>query len=273
MLKIALVIFREMLEISLILGIVFASTSSIKNSRVYIIAGMMGGFIGAAILAFFITTISSSMSGYGEEIIDVAIIMVTVIVVGTTAIWVKNSGYEINNKLKKLVNVEDDSQKPKVMLLLVVATTIFRESTEIVLYLHALASAYNVSTTDYIMGFILGTFAGVGAAIGVNYSMSKIGVKYLFKVSFILLALVAASLASEAAGILTSVGIVSFLSDTIWDSEDFISDFSLIGKILKILVGYNSKPNGLQIIFYLGTLLFVYIGSKLGKKQNVKIAG
>lgn len=271
MFKIALVIFREMLEISLILGIVFASTSSIKNSKIYITAGIMTGFIGAALLAFFINNLSSSMSGYGEEIIDVAIIMVTVVVVGTTAIWVKNSGDGLSNRVKKLANTEDDSQKPKVMLLLVVATTIFRESTEIVLYIHALASAYTISTTDYVVGFAMGTFAGIAAAVAVSYSLSKVGVKYLFKVSFILLALVSASLASEAAGILTSVGIVDFLSTPIWDSEDFISDFSLVGKILKILVGYNSKPNGLQIIFYLGTLLFVYIGSNLGKKQNVKI--
>ena len=69
---------------------------------------------------------------------------------------------------------------------------------------------------------------------------------------------------------------VDILSMPIWDSEEFIPDFSLVGRILKMLIGYNAKPNGLQVIFYVVTLLLIYIASKLGaskvgKGQNVKI--
>lgn len=275
MMKVALVIFREMLEISLILGIVSAATKSVKNSRIYIVAGIMGGFICSAIVAFFITRLTSSLSGYGEEMMDVAIIMITVLVVGSMAIWVKNSGARFNEKVGKL-SAQDDSLSARVMLVLVVATTVFREGTEIVLFIHAIASAYTLESTDYAIGFAVGMIAGVGAAVAISYGLSRIAVKYLFKVSFVLLSLVAASLASEAAGILTSLGMVDILSMPIWDSEEFIPDFSLVGRILKMLIGYNAKPNGLQVIFYAATLLLIYIASnlgasKVGKGQNVKI--
>ena len=276
MMKVALVIFREMLEISLILGIVSAATISVKNSRVYIVAGIMGGFICSAIVAFFITRLTSSLSGYGEEMMDVAIIMITVLVVGSMAIWVKNSGARFIEKVGKLSAQSDDSLSARAMLVLVVATTVFREGTEIVLFIHAIASAYTLESTDYAVGFAIGMIAGVGAAVAISYGLSRIAVKYLFRVSCVLLSLVAASLASEAAGILTSLGMVDILSMPIWDSEEFIPDFSLVGRILKMLIGYNAKPNGLQVIFYVVTLLLIYIASKLGaskvgKGQNVKI--
>ena len=156
MIKIALVIFREMLEISLILGIVSAATRSVKNSGVYIVSGIMVGFICSAILAFFITRLSSSLSGYGEEMIDVAIIMITVLVVGTMAIWIKNAGTKFNTQLGELSAQSDNSLYARIMLVLVVASTVFREGTEIVLFIHAIASAYTLESTDYAVGFVIG---------------------------------------------------------------------------------------------------------------------
>jgi high-affinity iron transporter len=113
--------------------------------------------------------------------------------------------------------------------------------------------------------------AGIGTAIAISYGLSRIAVKYLFSVSFVLLSLVAASLAAEAAGILTSVGIVDFLATPMWDSGNYISDFSMVGKILKMLIGYNSKPNGLELMFYFITLALIYGASKLGKGKHAKI--
>jgi len=271
MLQIALVIFREMLEISLILGIVLAATRSIKQSRIYITAGIMGGFISASMLAFFLNNLGSYFKGFGEEIVDVTIIMVTVFVVGSTAIWVRHAGEKFNKKVDKIVNESDDSLYAKIMLVLVVMTAMFREGTEIVLFIHAIASSGELNPTDYAVGFSIGMIGGVGTAIAISYGLSQIAVKYLFKVSFVLLALVAASLAAEAAGILTSTGIVDFLAAPMWDSEDYVSDSGIVGKVLKMLIGYNSKPNGLEMMFYATTLFFIYVASKLGKRKNAKI--
>ena len=259
MLQIALVIFREMLEISLILGIVLTATRSIKKSRIYISAGIMGGFICASLLALFINNLASYFSGFGEEIVDVTIILVTVFVVASTALWVRRTGSKFNKKIDKIVNELDDSFYARSMLVLVVMTAMFREGTEIVLFIHAKAASGMLSPTDYVGGFAIGIVAGIGSAIAISYGLSRIAVKYLFQVLFVLLALVAASLASEAAGKLTSLGIVDLLSEPMWDSGDYISDYSLAGKVLKMLIGYDSKPNGLELVFYVGTLLLIYI--------------
>ena len=75
MFKIALVVFREFLEISMVLGIICAATKSIQNSTLYITAGIMSGIIAAALLAFFITKLTFSFSGLGEEYLDVQTII------------------------------------------------------------------------------------------------------------------------------------------------------------------------------------------------------
>ena len=268
MFKIALVIFREMLEISLILGIVLAATKTMPKSRLYIMAGMVGGVICSVVPIFLITHLATMFS---EEIADVIIIMVTVLFIAITAIWIKNSGTKLGKKVSKIK--DSTNNRAGIMLIMVVAATILREGTEIILFIQAISSAYEYSSTDYAIGFMIGIFGGVASAIFISYGLGRMTVKYLFTISFVLLSLIAASLASEAAGILTSLGIVDILSIPMWDSSYFISDFSVTGKILRMLVGYNSQPNGLQLLFYIATLFVIYIGSKLGKGKNVKVTG
>ena len=231
----------------------------------------MGGFVCAALLAFFLNNLAPYFSGFGEEIVDVAIILITVLVVSSTAIWVKHAGSRFHKKIDKIANESDNSFYARAMLILVVMTAMFREGTEIVLFIHATATSGMRTPTDYAAGFAIGMLAGIGTAVAISYGLNRIAVKYLFSVSFTLLALVAASLAAEAAGILTSLGIVDFLSEPMWDSGDYISDYSLVGKVLKMLVGYNSKPNGLEVMFYIVTLSLIYVASKLGKGKNAKI--
>lgn len=273
MFKIALVVFRECLEISMVLGIICAATKSIQNFVIYITAGIMSGIITAAILAFFITKLTSSFSGFGEEFVDVGIIMLTVVIIGVTAIWVKKYAANMHNKMSDLSNKMERGTTPKIILTAVVATTILREVTEMILYMHALAVSSEFSPTDYILGFGSGIIMGIAVSVGIYYGLSKIALKYLFSISFKLLVLVASSLAAEAAGILTSIGYLDVGNEPLWDSSWLISDSSMIGQVLKMLVGYNAQPNAMQIIFFVITAVFIFTSAKLGeRKRNVKIA-
>lgn len=268
MFQIALVVFRECLEISMILGIISAATQIIQNSVLYIIAGTMSGIIAASCLAFVISNFYISLGGFGDEILNVSIIFATVIVVGLTAIWVNNYSHQISGKMKDLTSEIEKGMAPKIMVTFVVGTTIFREVAEIILYVGGIASAMpHLEPLDYLTGFLIGVGGSVLVSVAIYYGLSKVAVKYLFKVSFFMLILIAASLASEAAGILTSIGWWGFYNDPLWDSSWLISDFSFAGKILKTLIGYNSKPNILQVIAYLGTIATILVCSKISFRK------
>lgn len=275
MIKIAMVVFRESMEISMILGIIIAATKSIDKSRYYIFSGIILGIIASIFLSLAIGKISSAFDGMGEEIFNVGIIFLTVLVVGTTAIWIKRSAPKLRSNIANLSNKIESGNSHKLMLVFLVATTIFREVTEIILFVEALTSTYEVTMWDYLFGLSFGMIMGFGIGFAIYYGFNSLATKYLFKLTFIFLIFISASLASEAAGILTSTGFLDFYNYPLWDSSWLISDFSIVGKILKILIGYNSQPNLMQILFYFGTIIIIYLCSKIGEAvatTNIKLS-
>lgn len=254
MFKIAIAIFRECLEISLLLGIIMAVTKPIINSRIYIILGILLGVVGASIFAFLMRYLSEMFFGLGDELLNACVILITAIVITWTVAWVQ--GYRnLKRDISELSDRISSGVVSSTLLVIVVATSILREGIEILLLVYSIASAEKININDYIIG--LGVGASLGLAIGtlIYLGLSKFAGKYIFKISTILLVLIAAGLATQAAGIFTSSGLITVLSDQIWDSSWFISDSNVIGKTLNILIGYQSKPNLLQVIFYLFTII------------------
>jgi high-affinity iron transporter len=144
------------------------------------------------------------------------------------------------------------------MLVFVVAAAIFREGVEIILFIYSITSAGNIDGKEYITGIGFGAFSGLLVGTLLYHGLMKYAGKYVFKISSILLTLIAAGLASEAAGIMTSSGIIEILSDQLWDTSWLVENDSITGKVLNITVGYDSRPNGMQIIFYFATIVLTF---------------
>ena len=256
MFKIAVVIFRECLEIALLLGIIMAVTQPIRNSKAYILMGTMVGVTLASLFAIFTRTITISFGGLGDEIFDACVILFTVVVISWTIIWMQGYSKRIKQDFNELSEKITSGAASKLMLVIVVATTILREGIEILLFVYSISSAERIDIHNYVVGLGIGALSGFLVGAIIYLGLIRLSVKYIFKVSTILLILIAAGLASEAAGILTSSGVIETMSDQVWDSSWLIQDRSLTGKLLNIIIGYNSRPNGMQIIFYLATIIF-----------------
>lgn len=262
MFKIAIIIFRECLEIALLLGVILASTSHIKNSRIYVIMGAMTGIVLASIFAFFIRTVTTVYGTYGDEIFDSGVILLTVVIISWTVVWMQGYTQKIKNNLGKLAEKITTNNASKTLLVAIVASTIFREGAEIILLVYGISSA-SLSASEYVIGLVIGSISGFIVGVVIYTGLIKLAGKYIFKVSTILLILIAAGLASEAAGILTSVGVIEMYRETLWDTSWLIDNNSIIGKLLHITVGYDSKPNGMQIIFYLSSIMFTLTMMKI----------
>lgn len=269
MFKIAIVIFREFLEISILLGIILAATKNIQNRAIHIVLGIMIGTIGSAIIAFFIKSITKSFHNIGDEILNASIILLTAFIIGSTSIWMNKTSKSIKNKVNNIVVDIENEKINKVMLTLLVSTTIFREGVEIVLFICSISRSAISHGENYLLGFVIGALSGVGFGTGIYLGILKFAGRYIFKVCFILLSFIAAGLASEAAGILTSVGIIDIYHKPLWNTSSFISDNGFLGKTLKILIGYDASPNGMQLIFYCTTLFLLFTISKIQNRSAV----
>ena len=241
MYKIAFMVFRETLEISILLGIFIAATSHINGIGYYILLGIMAGVISAAGLGFFVKYISASVGGLGGEIFDATVIMITVASLISTIIWMQHNARKIQFSIKSAVSQSFDGLLPKMMFSFLVASTIFREGTEIMLILYSFMAS-GIDVVDYITGFGLGTFMGILCGISVYFGLFRISTRYIFKVTTFIMSLIAAGFAAEAAKLLVSCGVINIMTQQAWDTSWLISDESTTGKILKAVMGYSAKP-------------------------------
>jgi high-affinity iron transporter len=266
MLRIAIIVFRESIEMAILLSILIALTKKILNSRLYLIAGIVLGVFGASLFAFFASTLSVSLSGVGDEVFDFVAIMLSVFMISFTVAWIQNCTSGFRKELDKLSSNSCPTGLNKFVLTSVAATVVFREGIEIMIYLYGISSLDSVDMDDYLWGFVLGTMSAVVLGLILYWGLIKLPGKYIFKASSWLLILIAAGLSAHAAGILTSSGLVEYFNDELWDTSWLIEDQSNAGRVLESFVGYTAKPNGMQVIFYCTTLLFIFI---LGKIRTV----
>jgi high-affinity iron transporter len=68
------IVFREVLEAAIIIGILAAATRNIPNSRRWLVAGLSLGLVGSGIVAAFTDVIASFASGIGQELFNASVL-------------------------------------------------------------------------------------------------------------------------------------------------------------------------------------------------------
>jgi len=114
-----------------------------------------------------------------------------------------------------------------------------------------------------LLGAALGVILGIAAGATLYFGLLRIPVRHLFAVTNWMIVFLAAGLASQAAGFLLQADLLPPLGNSIWDTSWFLSESSLLGKVLHTLIGYVARPAGIQILFYLTTLFAIVILMRL----------
>jgi high-affinity iron transporter len=150
-----------------------------------------------------------------------------------------------------------DGSRPLWALTFVVGLAVLREGSEVVLFLYGIAAAGGSGIGAMTIGGALGLAAGVAAGALLYLGLVSIPLRHLFTVTSWLVLLLAAGLASQAAAFLMQANLVPAFGDNLWNTSFILSDESIPGRMLHTLIGYTAQPAGIQVIFYLGTLLLI----------------
>ena len=273
MLSTAIVIFREMLEISMILSIVLAATRGLPGRLSWILAGIGGGLSGAGLVAAFAQTISSSLSGMGQEFFNAAILFAAVLLIGWTVVWMRAHAREMTAHLRQVGQEVTQGKLPMYSLALIVWLALLREGSEIVLFIYSMILS-GQSGASIIAGSATGVVLGVSAGVMIYYGLLKIPARYALTVTSWLLMLLVAGLAAQGAEYLSTAGYFSGFSRQLWDSSWLLSEEGIIGKSLHTLIGYSARPTAIQLIFYVVTLgsLLGIVGIMDRRKKHALIA-
>src|SRR6185437_15039088 len=130
MLASLLIVFREVLEAGLIVGIVLAATEGIARRGSWIAGGIAVGVAGAALLAVFAGAISGALSGNGQEVFNATILIVAVVMLGWHNVWMASHGRQIAEEMRAVGHAVGAGERSLLALAVVVAVAVLREGAE-----------------------------------------------------------------------------------------------------------------------------------------------
>ena len=261
MLATLILVFREVLEAALIVSIVAAATRGVLGRGRWIGAGLGLGVFGAVLVAGFAEVIANTMSGMGQEWFNASVLLAAVMMIGWHVVWMAKHGRELALHMKSVGSAVSAGQRPMTALLLVVAIAVLREGSEVVLFGYGLLAGGS-SPAALAAGGVLGLLAGVAVGFALYFGLLRIPMRLFFSATNGLLILLAAGLASSAAGYLVQADALPALVDTVWDSSWLLSEQSLVGQTLHVLIGYSAQPSGVQLLFYAATVALLLIGTR-----------
>lgn len=254
-----IIVFREVIEAGLIVGIVLAATRGLEGRALPIGGGIFGGVAGACIVAAFAGFIANAFQGSGEELLNAAILLFAVVMLTWHNVWMARHGRELATEARSVSDDIARGRRPLIALAMVVGLAVLREGSEVVLFLYGVVLSAGEGASAIALGGVLGLAAGVAVA-GLSYAgLLRVPSKHLFRVTSILIALLAAGMASQSMAYLRAGGFVEALGQQLWDTSGVLPQSSITGRVLQTLIGYSDAPSLLQLIAYLATLLGMYV--------------
>ena len=257
MLAAALIVFREVFEAGLIVGIVLSATVGVAGRGRYVGAGILGGVLGAGVVAAFAGAIGDALDGAGQEVLNGAILLVAAAMLGWHTVWMARHGRELAAEMKALGRGVAEGSRTLMALAVVVGAAVLREGAEVVLFLYGI-----VAGGDAVVSVVGGSALGVAGGAAVSFLLYRglvaIPARHLFGVTNTALTLLAAGMASQGVGFLIQADLLPAMGPRVWNSAWLLDEKSLVGRALHALVGYTDHPTGLQLIVYallLGALL------------------
>jgi len=254
MLATAIIVFREVLEAALIIGIVLAATQGLARRVGWVSTGIVAGVAGAGLVAWFADAISSALAGVGQEVFNAGIMLFAVLMLGWHNVWMKRHGREMAQQMRDVGQAVKLGNRSMTMLAVVISLAVLREGSEVVLFLYGVAVAQQDSPGLMLSGGLLGLLSGAMVGLLMYRGLLRISSRHLFTVTTWMITLLAAGMAAQAAGFLTQADLLPPLVQSMWDTSGVVAQNSVFGRVLQTLVGYADHPSGIQVLFYIATL-------------------
>ena len=258
MLGSAIIVFREVLEAALIVAIMMGASRGVSARGRWIGGGMLVGLAGACVVAGFADSISNALEGRGHEIFNAAVLITAVLMLGWHNVWMSRHGRQLAGDMQRLGLDVTVGTKPLSALLVVTSLAVLREGSETVLFLYGLLAG-GTERTALLGGGALGLAGGTLLGFLLYRGLLRIPVNRFFTVTGWIVLFLAAGLAASAADYLSQAGLLPALLPQVWDTSWLLNQSSLLGQMLHILVGYQDRPSGIGLVFYVVTVITIVV--------------
>lgn len=259
MLAALIIVFREVFEAGLIIGIVLAVTRTVPGRDRWIGGGLIAGIAGACIVAMFAGGLSHLFAGMGQEVFNAAILSIAVVMLTWHNVWMARHGRELAGDMRAMGQAVAEGSKSLLALAIVVAVAVLREGSEVVLFLYGVLASGGDSAWSVALGGLAGLVLGALVCALTYFGLLRIPMRALFGTTTALIALLAAGMAAQAVAFLMQANWLTALDTVAWDSGWLLSDSSFVGRALHTLIGYTDQPTVMQLAVYLAVLAVTFV--------------
>lgn len=257
MLSALLIVFREVIEAGLIVGIVLAATQGVPRRGRAVSGGVLAGVLGACVVAAFAGELAALFQGNGQELFNASILLLAVLMLTWHNVWMASHGREMARELKAAGHDVVTGKRTLAALGVVVGVAVLREGSEVVLFLYGIAAQGGTTNAGLLAGGALGLAAGAAVSALMYFGLLTIPAGRLFQVTSGLITLLAAGMAAQAVLFLQNGGYIEVLNGTVWDTSWLLREDSIPGRLLHTLIGYVEAPNGAQLLAYIVTIVAI----------------
>ncbi len=260
--QVLFIVWRESVEAMLVVGILYTwlrSTPEGKRGLNYLWGGVAAGLALAVALALVLLGVSSWLSDEGQEWFQAIMSLAACALVVQMVVWMKKHGRTLKGELESGArsSIANDNWWG---LFVLVAIAVAREGSETVVFLYGTVSA-GEGGSDMLMLALAGV-AGFAVAL-LTFWLLQLGGKLItwrrfFRVTEILLLLLAGSLLVGGLDHLISLDVLPTIVDPVWDSSWLLDDSSGVGKILADFAGYRAYPALISVLLWVAYWVVVW---------------
>ena len=270
MLSSFLITFREGFEAFLVIGIIVTYLFKIGQKKYirHVFFGLIAAIVLSIGLAYLVSLFLGKFEGKTEQIFEGSVMLVAAAVLTYMVFWMNKQAKSIRNEIES--TIQNAITGGRIFGLFFIGfIAVFREGAETVLFFRAIS--FQASSRALITGGAIGLGAAVILSLIFFVSTVKINLSLFFKVTGILIMLIAAGLLSTSIHEFQEASVLPVVLDKVYDISHILSSDSIAGGILASLFGYNPAPSILEVIAYASYVVLIIIllrrllGSSKGK--------
>jgi high-affinity iron transporter len=269
----AIIVFREVLEAALLVGIIAAATRGVPGRNRWLAAGIAAGIAGAGLVALGTGRIAEMANGVGQELFNAAVLGLAVVMLAWHNVWMSAHGAALAADARSVGSEINSGRRECSVLLIVVGLAVLREGSETVLFLYGIAAADGGTPWSMLAGGLSGVAAGIAVGFALYAGLLRIPLRWFFVATGMLVLFLAAGMASQAARFLIQADVLPSLAAPLWDTSELLPQTSIAGTLMHNLIGYDARPAGMQIVFYVLVLVAIGVGMKRASTNGSRPAG
>ncbi|GHD77471.1 FTR1 family protein [Vogesella fluminis] len=254
--QVLFIVWRESVEAMLVIGILHAwlSQNPVTGGKRWLWGGVLAGLLLAALLALGLFAASELFGSY-QDMFQAAMVFTAAALIVHMVLWMREHGRNLKCELEAGLAASSARHNGWGILLLV-ALAVGREGSETVVFLYG-----TLSGSETLWPLLLAGTAGFLLAL-LSFWLLQLGGRYLswrlfFRVTEVMLLLLAAALFTSGIDKLISLDILPALVDPLWDSSALLDDMSASGGVVSALTGYRAHPALMTLLAYAGYWLAV----------------